>query len=537
MSQRQRKAQYWQDAPMPREQMVLIPATLEETIPRDHPVRMIDEILDRMDWKEWEGRYHGSFGQPPIHPSVLCKILLFSMIRRIRSSRQMEYALKHSIDFMWLASGRHIDHVTLSNFRRKHSDELRKIFKQLVKLAIDLGVANLSELCIDGTRVLANSNKYKTWTIQRIEKLLSLLDKQLTDALGAVEEQDSLNEDLLGENYPADKLPPALADMQARREKLADHLATLKEMEAGRARYVADAKKNPAQLPKTDPDSRILLNKEGGYAANYTPMVTTETQSGFIVMPDVLIGNVEHEQVALILATVSEDYDAIVERLLADSAYTAGPNLQLCEDKQVELIGPLAEVKCPENPAHRTNLDEPVAEADLKRLPVNPQTKRFDKSAFVYDEASDTYSCPAGKKLTYRCTETNSKGKHKIERRVYASHDCAGCPLASLCRKDPKAIKGREITHDIHEAARRRHRERMRTPEAKAAYARRQHIGETPFAVMKTSFDMRRFLLRGIEGVGLEWLWCSTAFNLKKLASMWGKLRAQPTTKAVAEAV
>ena len=176
MSQRQRKAQYWQDAPMPREQMVLIPATLEETIPRDHPVRMIDEILDRMDWKEWEGRYHGSFGQPPIHPSVLCKILLFSMIRRIRSSRQMEYALKHSIDFMWLASGRHIDHVTLSNFRRKHSDELRKIFKQLVKLAIDLGVANLSELCIDGTRVLANSNKFKTWSIQRIEMLMSLLD-------------------------------------------------------------------------------------------------------------------------------------------------------------------------------------------------------------------------------------------------------------------------------------------------------------------------------------------------------------------------
>jgi hypothetical protein len=67
--------------------------------------------------------------------------------------------------------------------------------------------------------------------------------------------------------------------------------------------------------------------------------------------------------------------------------------------------------------------------------------------------------------------------------------------------------------------ARRRHRERMKSPEAQAAYSRRQHFGETPFAVIKTSFDMRRFLLRGVEGVGQEWRWASTAFNLRKLMS------------------
>ncbi len=38
-----------------------------------------------MDWTEYESVYHGARGQPPIHPSVLCKVLLFAMIRRIRS--------------------------------------------------------------------------------------------------------------------------------------------------------------------------------------------------------------------------------------------------------------------------------------------------------------------------------------------------------------------------------------------------------------------------------------------------------------------
>ena len=121
MSNRQPKVSYWQDSPMPREQIVLFSEMLEDRIPQDHPVRMLDEILDRMDWSLWEAEYHGSFGQPPIHPSILAKVLLFAMIRRVRSSRQIEYQIKHSIDFIWLVSSRSIDHVTISNFRRKHT--------------------------------------------------------------------------------------------------------------------------------------------------------------------------------------------------------------------------------------------------------------------------------------------------------------------------------------------------------------------------------------------------------------------------------
>ena len=94
----------------------------------------------------------------------------FAMIRRIRSSRQIEYEVKHSIDFNWLTSGRRIDHTTLSEFRRKHTSELRDIFNQMIKLAINLKVANLAELYIDSTRVLADANKYKTWTTEKLTR-------------------------------------------------------------------------------------------------------------------------------------------------------------------------------------------------------------------------------------------------------------------------------------------------------------------------------------------------------------------------------
>ncbi len=130
---------------MPRGQLVLFAETLEERIPADHPVRALDEMLDRLDWSEWEAEYHGSFGKPPIHPSVLCKVLLFAILRGVRSSRKIEYEIKHSIDFIWLVSGRTIDHTTLSNFRRDHQQQVKNLYRDMVRLAIDLGVAKLSK--------------------------------------------------------------------------------------------------------------------------------------------------------------------------------------------------------------------------------------------------------------------------------------------------------------------------------------------------------------------------------------------------------
>lgn len=523
MSQRRRKVHYWQDAPMPREQLVLIPTALEELIAPDHPVRLVDEILEQLDWSEWEAAYHGGHGQPPIHPKVMAKILLFGMIRRIRSSRNIEYELSHSIDFIWLASGRRVDHTTISEFRRKHSKALRDIFKQMVHLAIKLGIANVSELCIDGTRVLANANRYKTWTAQRVAKALEELDGQIAEALKTLETNDARDEDLLGEDISADRLPESVRDLKARREQLAVHMETAKAMDAARK---LNGTKGPAQIPKGDTDSRILPNKEGGYAANYTPMVTTDSTGGFIVDCDVLIGNVEHQQFGTIVDTVQADFDVKVERVLADSAYTTGENLTLAEAKEVELIGPLAELQCEDNPAIREDLTQAVPVEDRDRLPKSRHSKRIDKSAFIYDEQSDTYYCPMGKPLTYHKTKSVSRAGGKSDhRRVYKCFQCGGCPLAQQCLRKSDNGKGREILSDQHEAARRRHRKRMQRPESQEKYLRRQYIGEYPFAVLKARFNLRRFLVRGEAGVEMEWQWAATGFNLLKLMSFWKNMR------------
>jgi transposase len=526
MSKRQPKTSYWQEAPLPRDQLALFADTLEQRIPEDHPVRILDEILSRLDWTAWEGEYHGSFGQPPIHPSVMCKVLLFGMIRRIRSSRQIEYNLGHSIDFMWLASGRTIDHSTLSEFRRKHPQQLKDLYRQMVQLAIDLGVAKLAELCIDGTRVLANASRFETLTAKKAERLLAELDQQITEAMSELETNDNLDE-LFDDGQSADQLPSELRDMKARQEKLQEALAQLREMDDRRKRKGIDPKKNPAQLPATDQDSRILPNKEGGYAPNYTPLAVTEIEHGFIVGADVLIGNVEHTTLTVMMDNVQVDYGEKPQTAMADSIYATGQNLTAMEERGQELLSPPLNKVLADNPALREDLTHPVPDEDLDRLPNNPQTKRFDKQAFVYDAESDCYYCPAGKALPRSSTGKVERSGETVELTIYVCRDCAGCPLAKRCRTKVDAKQGRKVTRDGYEEIRERHSEQMRQEEAKARYSRRLHFGEIPFAVLKAALDLRRFLLRGLQGVQQEWLWGCTAYNLKKMIGLWDGLRAQ----------
>ena len=72
----------------------------------------------------------------------------------------------------------------------------------------------------------------------------------------------------------------------------------------------------------------------------------------------------------------------------------------------------------------------------------------------------------------------------------------------------------------------------MKSPQGKATYARRMHAAETPFGHIKWAMGVRQFLLRGVEKVRIEWLWVCTAYNLKKLLAVIGKLRAELASEA-----
>ncbi len=514
--------EYWAKPGLDRFQTLLLYPTLDESVSKCHPVRQLEQILRAMDWSSWTQEYNGRVGQPPIPPWVMAAVILYGLMRRIRSSRQLEYACGNYIDFIWLAEGRRIDHSTFCDFRTKFKEPLKQLFKQIGHVAMRMGFIRLLEVAFDGTRVKANASRFHTWTAEKVEAVLQELETRVAEMLKQAETADVSDATLL-DDHPSQAVPPELADAKKQQEKLRQVLDELREADAARKK---DGIKTPAQMPKADTDSTVMPNKEGGYAPNYTPVVATDGTANFIVDCDVIPGPNEQNELLPSADRIEENFGQKIDNLSADKAFGTGANLAGMEARNVNFHTPVESPSPQEgNPAKREDPRQPVPEADWPKLPRNDK-KKFAKCCFVYDPATDVYFCPMGKEMPYRETKKAEGSQGQKSYRIYGSKDCANCPLNKECL-DPKAKRGRTISRDAYEPQRERMHAKMQTEAERNIYNRRMHIGETPFAIIKNILEVRRFLLRGLEKVRTEWCWVCTAYNLKKLMALIAALRAQ----------
>jgi transposase len=514
--------EYWDRAPLRREQILLFPATLDESISEDHPVRLLDELLRAQDWSAWEREYDGTRGRPPIPPWVMAGVILYGLMRSIRSSRVLEYLCTHNIDYIWLVEGRTIDYTTICKFRTRFRQPLKDLFRQVGKLAMRMGLVKLLEVAFDGTRVKANASRFHTWTAERVEAALKELESLFDQAMAETERTDAAQVGASGAKESPGSLPPELATAKARQAKLQELLAELKAADEARRKDGIDPKKSPAQRSKADTDAPVMPNKEGGYAPNYTPLAATDTESDFIVDCDVVAEPNEHPHTLATVDHIEKTFGEKPQAFSADTAHSTGGNLAGMEQRGVAFYSPV-ESPVPQegNPAKREDPRQPVPEAEWPKLPRNNR-KKLAKSCFPYDAEADCYYCPMGRVLSF---EQTKREEGREPRRVYRSRDCGGCRLSDVCR-DPKSQRGRSVSRDPHEPLREQMCERLKSVEGKAIYGRRMHTAETPFGHIKAVMGVRQFLLRGLEKVRTEWLWVCTAYNLKKLLADVGKLRA-----------
>jgi hypothetical protein len=220
-------------------------------------------------------------------------------------------------------------------------------------------------------------------------------------------------------------------------------------------------------------------------------------------------------------------------QLVADTGFSTGGNLSALAEREIEALMPVDSTRLPaENPAKRADPTLAVPEEDWPKLPVFPRTKKLDRAAFVYDAQRDCYWCPMGRKLRLHNKKTRSRDTCEDSRvRVYRCPSCEGCGLAKDCLAGNAKV--RTVSHDQHESARQAAALRLKMESGREAYARRAHLAETPNAVIKQVMGLRQFLLRGLDKVRTEWLWACTAFNIMKLISAIGKVRADRAIKPI----
>ena len=516
---------YWADPVIERDRARVFSPTLDAMISPDDSVRLVDEVLSQVDWSAWEAQYDGKRGQPPIHPRYIAAAMLYGMYRGIRSTRRLEEACNYRLDFMWLVEGRVIDHTTFSKFRTKFKKPLKSLFRQIGEIAMTLGLITLGEVAFDGTRVKANNSRYHTRTAKTLEEKLAALDALFEQLL---QEQHAADAQELGLGSPI-QLPEALADLESRRAKIAAALEKAREADEARRRQGVNPEQNPAQIPTTDPDSKVMPNKEGGYAPNYTPVVTTDAHDGFIVDVDVLSDVNETLAAPAAVDRIKETFGVAPENFLTDAGNNSGQVMAEMEKRDVAFYAP-AESNQPQagDAAYREDPTQPVPDSQWSELKRNAQGQ-LDKSTFTYSPADDVYRCPLGMKLKFEKTQPLNRTGGRIRRRIYRCDDCESCPLKAACLSK-QSKRGRTIARDQYEEVRERTAARMSTPAARELYNQRPRIAETPFAILKAIMGIRQFLLRGLEKVKIEWTWAAIAFNLMKLVRNIQKMRTQSAT-------
>ena len=174
--------------PFSREQAWLLPPTLDELIPDDHPVRFAAAFVDSLDAAAWEALAIDLQGDPrgagAYHPRALLGVWIYGFMTGVRSSRKLEAACRDQVPYLWLVGMQQPDHNTLWRFYKAHRDRMRTLLKRTVRTAVRAGLVELAIQAVDGTRIAANAGTRHTHDAQGLQRLLARTEQAIADLGG-----------------------------------------------------------------------------------------------------------------------------------------------------------------------------------------------------------------------------------------------------------------------------------------------------------------------------------------------------------------
>jgi len=338
----------------------LLPPSVQDYVAEDHLSRFIVALVrESLELSEIEASYASVLGQPPFHPAMMTALLLNGYVSGLYSSRRIAKACTERADFMMIVAGDPPDFRTISDFRRRHLQALAKLFVQVLKLCEAAGLAKLGHVAIDGTKIKANASKHKAMSYERMKKreaeLQAEVDRWLAAAEAADAEEDRLHGAGRGDEMPrwiADKekrlakLRAAKAEMEAEAKAAAEE-ETRRRAEAEQKRIAEGRKKNgfaakpPSEEPDgkaqrnfTDPESRVLLTKDG-YIQGWNAQAAVDSTAQVIVAHTLTQSMSDQGQLAVLVDAIDANLGARPKEASADAGYCSEANLAALADRGV----------------------------------------------------------------------------------------------------------------------------------------------------------------------------------------------------------
>src|SRR5215210_2334605 len=229
-----------------RDQVLLMPPSLREWLPEDHFAWFVVAAVEEMDLSAFYAAYRlDGHGRAAHDPAMMVALLLYAYAKGQRSSRGIERACVEDVAYRVLAANQVPDHCTIARFRQRHEAALAGLFGEVLGLCAEAGLARVTVMAVDGTKVHANASRDAARDYEQIAG-------EILAEAGAV---DRAEDERFGDAR-GDELPPALATHQGRRGWLRDARRRLDEKRAAEARPVARSR------PERLRESRRRLEQE-----------------------------------------------------------------------------------------------------------------------------------------------------------------------------------------------------------------------------------------------------------------------------------
>jgi transposase len=485
--------------PVEFHQHQLFPSNLFDLLPQDHECYLYTELFEQLDTTQVEALYSVK-GQHAYPPKRIVSILIYAYSRGVFSSRQIERRCREDLSFMFIAQMHCPNFRVLSDFRKNHGEFFQDCFKQTVQLAMELKLASLGHISLDGSKFKADTSKHKAMSYARLKEqeqsLCAEIEALIDQASRCDQEEDQAYRDKTGYELPE--------DLQFKQSRLAKIQAAKQALEEREAQLNPDKTiEGRKQISFADTEARIM-GKSGQFEYRYNGQLSVDADHQIIVGQHISQHANDQQDVEPALKALQDTTDQRPGQMSLDNGYISGNNLKALEQQQVDAY--VATDKGEK--AHKIPLDE--------------SERKLVKADFSYDEAENTFTCPGGQTLPMI-----REGKDGS--RVYqgSAEVCAECPFKSRCCQSEKG-EARTINTDDKESLRQKMRHKMETRAAQAIYKQRKVIVEPVFGQIKNS-GFRGFNVRGKDKVAGEFSIVCAAHNFKKIAKaiMTGLIRPE----------
>lgn len=469
---------------------MLYTVTLEQLVPADNFYRRLNHFLNLHWLYAATKEYYGEEGQESIDPIVFFKMCMIGYIHNIGSDRKLVDYCSDSLGIR-LFLGYDIDealpwHSTISRTRQLYGEEVfKQLFEQVFEKCMSSGMIAGHTQALDGAFLKANASK-DSLEIKQVNKTV---DEYLLDNIKAnttprrpakhnraEEEQQQMTGD-------AEEQTRQLKELDTRYQRQGKEYEEMPGSEE-RGKFLS----NKTHYSPTDPDGRIAVKPGKPRDLYYNGQIAVDTAHHVITHAESFTADGKDCRdlitIAKQLQTRLQDHGMLVEKLLADAAYSSGENYQYLEQQNITAYIPL------------------------------PGGALSGSEGFIYDEANDWYICRNNKLLKGSGRVVDDGRGHPVKKYFSLQSDCTHCPLRKSCISDK--AKTKKVQHSVYKSELERAKARQQTVKAKVMKRKRSSTVEPVWGTLINFTGMKRLNARGLKAANKMLLIAASVYNLKK---------------------